>query len=463
MTMAPSGPMRVRWWRSVTARLTLAWALLSTVTIGAVFGLLYWRAVGVVEQQAADTVAAEIRSLAEHYGEAGLLGVVRVVQERSAGANEAEPVYLVVDPFGNRLAGNLLAWPHTIPPDGVWRQVELYRRGEERPILIGARAHALPGGARLLVGRALAGRLLIQDAIGEAVLWALAALWTLAVGGGLLLSRTILRRVDEVAAINREVMVGDLGRRVPLRGSDDEFDRLAASMNAMLERIEELMVGMRTVTDSIGHDLRSPLTRLRTRLERIQAADGSEGERSAAIEAAVADIDSTLDLLGRLLDIARAESRLNRDQMTEVDLATIARDIAEMYGPVAEDRGLAIEVSAAAAVPIIGHGELLAQAVSNLVDNATKYARRRIRLAASAEAGVARFRVSDDGPGVPPDDRERATQRFVRLDPSRSGQGAGLGLSLVAAVVRLHGGSLLLDDAGPGLQVDMILPGQPPD
>lgn len=462
MSAAGDGGVRVRWWRSVTVRLVLASTVASTLMIGVVFGFLYWRAVGVVERQAADTVASEIRSLAEHFDEAGLLNMIRTVRDRSAGSSEAEPVYLVVDGLGNRLAGNLLSWPPTIPPDGRWRKVELYRAGEERPVLIGSRGYQLPGGVRLLVGRALDGRVKIQDAIGESLLWALAALWSMAVGGGLLLSRIILRRVAEVAAINNEVMAGELGRRVPVRGSGDEFDRLAASMNAMLGRIEELMVGMRTVTDSVGHDIRSPLTRLRNRLERARAPGASEAEREAALDQALADVDLTLDLLGRLLDIARAESGLQRGELREVDLGAVARDVVELYEPIAEDRGLAIEVVPHGAVPVSGHAELLAQAVSNLVDNATKYARSRIRVEARSEPdNAARVVVIDDGPGIPAQDRERATQRFVRLDPSRSGKGAGLGLSLVAAVARLHGGSLVLSDAQPGLEAALVLPPHP--
>ncbi|MEQ8818454.1 MAG: HAMP domain-containing sensor histidine kinase [Thalassobaculum sp.] len=454
----PDGNMQVRWWRSVTVRLVLASTVASTLMIGVVFGILYWRAVGVVEQQAADTVASEMRGLIEHFSESGLADLMQTVRDRSAVPAEAEPVYLVVDGLGNRLAGNLLAWPPTILPDGGWRKVELYRRGEENPILIGARGYELIGGVRLLVGRALEGRVAIQDAIGESLLWALAALWAMAVGGGILLSRTVLRRVGEVAAINREVMVGELGRRVPVRGSGDEFDRLADSMNAMLSRIEELMVGMRTVTDSVGHDIRSPLTRLRNRLERARLAGASEAEREAALDAAVADVDLTLDLLGRLLDIARAESGLQRGEMAAVDLGAVARDVVDLYEPIAEDRGMVLEADAGREIAIAGHAELLAQALSNLVDNATKYARRRIRVDAWQDENAARVAVTDDGPGIPAGDRERATERFVRLDPSRSGKGAGLGLSLVAAVARLHGGHLELADAQPGLRAVLVLP-----
>lgn len=456
--MTATRDVQVRWWRSVTVRLVLASTVASTLMIGVVFGFLYWRAIGVVEGQAAETVATEIRSLVEHYSESGLLDLMQTVRGRSAVPAEAEPVYLVVDGLGNRLAGNLLAWPPTVPPDGGWRKVELYRLDQDHPILIGARGYELAGGVRLLVGRALDGRVEIQDAIGESLLWALAALWAMAVGGGILLSRTILRRVAEVAAINRDVMVGELGRRVPVRGSGDEFDRLAASMNAMLSRIEELMVGMRTVTDSVGHDIRSPLSRLRNRLERARAPTATGAEREAALDDAVADVDLTLDLLGRLLDIARAESGLQRGEMAAVDLAAVACDVADLYEPIAEDRGLSIEAAAGSPVPVSGHAELLAQAISNLVDNATKYARRRIRIEASADAAGARIIVADDGPGIAPEDRERSTERFVRLDPSRSGKGAGLGLSLVAAVARLHGGSLVLGDAGPGLQAELVLP-----
>lgn len=458
MTTTSPAPLEVRWWRSLTVRLLLVSTVSSTLMIGVVFGFLYWRAVGVVEEQAAGTVVTEMRGLIEHFRDSGLVDMLQAVQDRSAVPTEAEPVYLVVDGLGNRLAGNLLAWPPTILPDGKWRKVELYRRGDDRPILIGARAQALPGGVRLLVGRALDGRVKIQGAIGEAVLWALGVLWVMAVGGGLLLSRIILRRVEEVAAINEGIVVGDLARRVPVRGSGDEFDRLAASMNAMLTRIEDLMVGMRTVTDSVSHDLRSPLTRLRTRLERARAPGMSDAAREAALDDAVADVDSTLDLMNRLLEIARAESGLQREQMTEVDLAAVAADVAELYEPIAEDRGFALEAATEGPLMVSGHAELLAQALSNLVDNATKYARGRISVEARVHDGQAHVSVSDDGPGIPEEDRERAAERFVRLDPSRTGKGSGLGLSLVAAVARLHGGSLVLSDAGPGLKAALVLP-----
>jgi hypothetical protein len=263
-------------------------------------------------------------------------------------------------------------------------------------------------------------------------------------------------------------MAGDLAGRLPIAGTGDELDRLAANLNAMLERIEALMRGLKGVSDNVAHDLRTPLTRLRNRCEAALRNAKSERDYRDAIEATIEESDGLIRIFDALLMIARAESGEPRAGMTTFDAAEIARDVGELYEPVAEERGLALRVDAEAPAPVKGNRELIGQALANLLDNAIKYAgsnTERIdgstpEIAVTAQAKDDRIMlgVGDHGPGIPPEERARATERFVRLEQSRSQPGSGLGLSLAAAVARLHGGELRLEDNAPGLKAVLILP-----
>ena len=280
---------------------------------------------------------------------------------------------------------------------------------------------------------------------------------------GYLMGRRVLKRVERAAQAGAGIAAGNFDQRLPMTGSGDEFDRLAGAVNAMLDRIEQLMAGMRIATDGISHDLRRPLTRARAELELAATGDGGPEALQAAAARALEDIDAAATLLGDLLRLARAEAALPGDGWGVVDLEALAGEAAELYQPLAEERGIAFEVSLAPA-EITGDGALLAQALANLIDNALKYAppgQGRIALRLTRERDTTTIEVADNGPGIPAEDRERVTRRFVRLDPARSDSGAGLGLSLVAAVARLHGGTLALDDAGPGLIARLTLPAAP--
>jgi signal transduction histidine kinase len=263
------------------------------------------------------------------------------------------------------------------------------------------------------------------------------------------------------------IMSGDLAGRLPVAGTGDELDRLAEHLNAMLERIEALMRGLKEVSDNIAHDLKTPLTRLRNRCEQALRNPTGDGGYRSALESTIAESDDLIRTFDALLMIARAESGQARDNMGEFDAAEIARDIGELYEPLAEEKGIALTVDAAAAAPVRGNRELVSQALSNLIDNAIKYAGpngqmngtpAEIVVKAGDDGSYVALSVADRGPGIPQADRGRVVERFVRLEQSRSAPGSGLGLSLAAAVARLHGGELKLEDNHPGLRSIIELP-----
>jgi signal transduction histidine kinase len=273
------------------------------------------------------------------------------------------------------------------------------------------------------------------------------------------MSRNLLRRLDSINSTSREIMAGDLSRRLPLSRAGDEFDTLARNLNRMLDRIERLMKGMREVTDSVAHDLRSPLNRLRNRLEGILRRLSPEDAEGTEIDAAILEADKLMATFDSLLLIAEAEAGAARNSMGQVDLSALAHDVWELYAPVAEESGIELDMARLnGPVPVRGNGNLLSQALANLVDNAIKYTPTggRIQITAERNGEGAVLSVADNGPGIPEEDRPRVIERFVRLEASRHSPGTGLGLSLVAAVARLHEAQLELSDNHPGLKASVI-------
>jgi signal transduction histidine kinase len=292
--------------------------------------------------------------------------------------------------------------------------------------------------------------------------------WLIVIGtlGGLFVARRVLRRVDGMNASARNIMNGDLSQRLPLAGSNDELDRLAINLNAMLDRIAELMAGLKEVSDNIAHDLKTPLTRLRNGAEQALRTAKSPEEYRAAIEQTIEDSDSLIRIFNALLMIARLEAGGTGDEMAVFDVAEMARDVGELYEPLAEEEGTILAIEAEPGLQILGNRELIGQATANLVDNALKYGRTEtaaglagdVRLVARKAGANVEIEVSDRGPGIAPDDRARVLDRFVRLEGSRSRPGSGLGLSLAVAVTKLHGGALRIEDNQPGLRVVIALP-----
>ncbi len=440
--------------RDATARLFAAHLALVALSTALVLGVVYWRAGGVIDAEARGVVEAELRGLADDYARGGLPALAAAVERRvAAPAAGREAVYLLAAPAGGRLAGNLAAWPPAVAPGSGWVTLELQRVDTGRPTTISGLSLRLPRGERLLVGRDVAARAAFDATLWQALGWALAAMVALTLASGWLLSRLVLSRLGEIDRAAREIMAGALDRRAPLRGTGDEFDRLAATLNAMLDRIAALVGDLRMVTDSLAHDIRSPLGRLGRHLDAALDEGLVEPERRERIRRAMAEAEGVLATSGALLEISRVEAGVGADQFAPVDLGRLARDMAELYAAAAEERGMVLRCDAAEDVVVQGHPQLLARAVANLLDNALTHAADAPEIALSVVADPPALTVADRGPGAGPDP-ERLTARFAQGDPSR-GSGAGLGLALVAAVAKLHGARLTLEDNAPGLRAVM--------
>jgi signal transduction histidine kinase len=420
-----------------------------------------------ITEQITATVNGEVNSLSEQYGQGGLRRLVIVVDVRSR--RPGSSLYLVTTPSGEGLAGNVGSLEPGVLDRPGWLETNYHRlespEGTEHRALV--RVVQLPGGFHLLVGRDLEERERLFAIVVNAGQWSLALVIVLGLIGGFFVSRRVLSRIDAMTGTAQTIMAGDLSGRLPVAGTGDELDRLADNVNAMLERIEALMRGLKEVSDNIAHDLKTPLTRLRNRCE--QALRSATGETSyrAALESTIAESDDLIRTFDALLMIARAESGQARDNMTEFDASEIARDVGDLYEPVADEKGIALKIDAPAAAPVRGNRELVSQALANLIDNAIKYAGpsgkvngvpAEIVVKAGNDGERITLSVADRGPGIPDADRGRVVERFVRLEQSRSEPGSGLGLSLASAVARLHGGELKLEDNHPGLRTTIALP-----
>ena len=354
--------------------------------------------------------------------------------------------------------GNLESWPHGVTEPDAWYELPIERAGVRS--LARVRRFDLPGGYHLLVGRDVRTRAQLRHLLTDALFWALFIVGGLGVVGALLLRSVFRRMVANVAVTADAIAAGDLTQRVRLSGRDDEFDRLAEAVNEMLDRIARLMDGVRQVSNAIAHDLRTPIARARARLEDAALHARGEEDLHAAIERATADLDGVTAVFQALLRIAEIEAGARRSAFGPVDLAPLLTDLADLYGAVAEDQELRLELTVPATLPIVGDRELVQQAVANLLDNAVKFAPPGgvVRLAASVEGRAVQIAVADSGPGIAEADRERATERFYRGEAARSTPGSGLGLALVQAVAQLHGGVLRLEDNAPGLLAVLMLP-----
>jgi signal transduction histidine kinase len=386
----------------------------------------------------------------------GLPAMARALDHRARNENGAF-AYAVFDNDGVRMGGATLLGAADLPEPGyATRRIA----GADYEILL----QPMAVGGTLVIYENLSDRREFRWAILGAVGAALLVSLVIVAGAALLLGRLLVRRAEGIAQAAGTIAAGDLTARAPIAGVGDVFDDLAGAVNVMLSRIEELMTGMRTVTDSLSHDLRSPLTRLRGALSRAQDHDLPEAQRLALIAQAHAQCEEVLATFGALLDIARAESGLSRDLMAPFDLTEMVRDLGDLFEPVIEDAGqvLAIDVPGAP-VTLVGHELILRQALGNLLHNAARYAGEGAHVALRLETSPDEIRlvVADTGPGVPADQRGRVVERFVRLDATRATTGSGLGLAIAVACAKLHGGQLDLEDNHPGLRVVLRLPATP--
>jgi signal transduction histidine kinase len=451
-----------RVFRTSTFQIAILYLALFVITTLAVLGVVYWSTTGLIERQTNETVRAEIRGLAEQYNTEGLDRLVDVIQQRSGPGGDHQSIYLLTDPLNRPLAGNLEKWPGSKPGQNGWVDIKVDRKDDPSTSGYAARARVfdLDGGFHLLVGRVVEGRDVLQRIALEALTWALVPAILLGLVGGVVIGRYSLRRVDAVRSIGQEIIMGDLSRRVPLNGSGDEFDRLAETINEMLEQINKLMVGMHIVTDSLAHDLRSPLTRAKSGIEYALRRSGDVQADRRALEQVAVELESIQRTFDALISIAQAEAGVNRIALSDLDLSGLVNDIFEIYQPIAEDKGLDLCAKIDDGISCHGHRQLLGQAIANLLDNAVKYtpAGAEVRLSLEVAGDQPVLTVCDTGPGVAAEDRGRILERFVRLDDSRGTPGSGLGLSLVAAVATLHEARLELADNAPGLRVKLTFP-----
>jgi signal transduction histidine kinase len=444
-----------------TFRLALLYAALFGASVLVLLGVFYWGAERALERQTDQAIEAEIQALQERYRSAGLGGLTQAIVERAQRPRLSDMLYLLATPGGRALAGNMTAWPEQVSREDGWLLFAIERRwqtGEMERSKARARSFELPQGLLLLVGRDNRERQSLRRFMLEALAWSMAAIVLLGVGGGLVLSRRVLGRIDEVARVADEIRRGAVSSRVALSGTGDEFDRLAVTLNGMLDEIERLVASIRGVTVNIAHDLKSPLARLRGRLEMALRSDASPADRGAAIEQAIEEADGLIATFNALLSIAEAQSGRSPAEMAEIDLASLVEDASDLYEPLAEERGVTLATQAGGDARVPGNRQLLFQALANLIDNALKYAPAggSVRIWAGRGPEGPELGVADRGPGVPEPDRARVIEPFVRLDQSRGTPGSGLGLSLVDAIARLHGAVLRLEDNGPGLKARLI-------
>jgi signal transduction histidine kinase len=448
-----------RLFRTNVFRLTLAYMALFALSVGALSAFIYWATLGYLDTQTNAIIEAEINGLLEQYERRGLRGLGEVIEERMARDTERRSFYLLTDPIGRRLVGNanVASWPGR-PDDALGQWIDFVQTDSDTPV----RGMVLAVGSfRLLVGRDIRVLTAIRQLLRRASFYGITLTLVLALIGGVLLAVSAERRLAEINRTTRQIMAGDLSRRAPLRGSDDEHDELAQNINTMLDQIENLLEGMRHVGDSVAHDLRGPITRLRNRLETVAAAEKPSREDLADC---VTQLDQVLATFNALLRIARVESGAYRSAFTTVDLKPIVHDVCELYQAAAEERQVTLEAKAPQPVEVFGDRELLAQVLTNLVDNAVKYTPPGgvVLIELKRSGDLAQLRVADTGSGIPLEDRSRVLQRFTRLDRARSQPGNGLGLALVNAVTLQHHGRLVLGDNGPGLVVTVELPALAP-
>jgi signal transduction histidine kinase len=461
--------------RTTAFRLTLAYLLLFALFAASLLGYFAWNTRRLITEQITSTVNAETGEISDIYGRRGLRGLVFTIENRALrpGAN----LYLVTTPTGQAIAGNISSLSAGVMGTQGWSETA-YRRlddqdtADHRALV---RVTELTSGFRLLIGRDLEERRRLFGIVAKAAQWSILVVVVLGLGGGIFAARRVLRRIDAMTGTTQRIMAGDLSGRLPVGRSGDELDRLAENLNAMLERIEALMMGLKEVSDNIAHDLKTPLTRLRNRAEEALAKSGSETDYRNALERTIEESDGLIRTFNALLMIARAESGQARDNMGDFDAADVANGIHELYEPLAEDDGMTLRVKTAPA-PLHGNRELISQALANLVENAIKYGKpvaaaqplgadavigpgnKEILIEARSDGGQVLLSVTDHGPGIPEADRRHAVERFVRLEASRTQPGSGLGLSLASAVATLHGGDLTLSDARPGLRATLAIP-----
>ncbi len=437
-------------------RIAIVYSIVFAIGAAALIYAVDFAVSRVVDGSTDNLIEAEVQGLREQMLVLSRGDFIELVEQRSQDQDVRGAVYLMVDPQLRPVAGNVPAWPK-INSKEKWFlfKVSVPFGDETREHEMRARYFALPGGYQMLVGHDVQERQDVKSLMMRGLIAAVVLTLLLGLGGGFWMGRRILAQAGAISAVATQIMRGDLSQRLPVRDADDEINTLAREINTMLDKIEQLTLGMRTVLDSAAHDLRTPLNRLQASAEEAMASLKPGSAERRVLERVSIEVDQMRSTLDALLRIALAETGTVAREL--VDLSELVGSVAELYAPVSEERGIVLESSVAPGVHVQGNRQLLAQALANLLDNAIKFTPDggHIRVVLDGSGSAPQVIVEDNGPGIPADKREVVLGRRVRLDEARKFPGSGLGLSLVAAVTKLHGAHLVLDDAGPGLKVSL--------
>ncbi len=443
--------------RSAGVRFGVIYATLFGLSAVALAGFLWWSTAGLLDRQITAELQQDADSLVSVYFDEGLPGVTSAMKDRINGNIDDDALYLLADPEFHLIAGNANAWPAEMPIDQDWGSLRVKRDGLD--VLMRVHAFDLPGGYRAMVGRDASVRQNLSRLMEGALFWAAGIAVVLGVVGAWAVRGLFRATIADVSATAMAVSAGDLSRRVRVHGQDDEFDLLAETINDMLDRIGRLMDGVKQVSNAIAHDLRTPITRARTRLEDASIHAKTEADLRQAVDRALVDLDGIVSVFQALLRISEIEAGARRSAFARFDLGAVLADLAELYEAVAEERGMTLSSDVTQGLSLFGDRDMIQQAVANLLDNALKFSPEggAIEIRAWQDGALVRVTVTDHGPGMQQADMLRATERFFRAEQARSTPGSGLGLALVQAVAQLHGGEIMLADAQPGLRTTLVL------
>jgi signal transduction histidine kinase len=444
---------------SSTFRVALIAIAAFGVIVSGIFSYVYLSTSSYVRSRSDRAIMADYQRLQDAYQRAGRAGLIVLIQERMTDKSFAGGVYILADPSLAVLAGNISAWPATVTAARGWAE---FRIPESLPnttnrTLLRAMLETFPNGDRLLVGRDISDLDSFTDQIETAVILGAALIFVIAGVTSILVTRRTVGRIEAINATSRAIMLSGLDKRIPLRGTHDEWDSVAENLNLMLDRIETLMGEIKQVSDNVAHDLRTPLTRMRGRLEKAYHSQRIGENDQSLIGDTIADLDAVLRIFASLTRIAQIEAQARKGAFRSVNLAEIASEVVELYDAAAEQDSTHLTVTGDREVWVIGDRDLIFDAIANLVDNSIKHGRPGGQVIVVNENidGTPVLSVSDDGPGIPVDRREQVFKRFYRLEHSRYTPGNGLGLSLVAAVARLHGARIEMQDNAPGLNITL--------
>jgi signal transduction histidine kinase len=459
-----SSELKPKLFKNATFRLALVYMVLFSLSVMVLLGFIYWNTAGYMIRQTEAAIEAEIAALSDRYDQAGLQGLSALISKRIRRQVINGPIYLLTDKDYRPILGNLGEWPEGQELSNGWMSFGINPvqsdDESEDPHTALVRIFTLRGSYRLMVGRDVHDLVRIRQLFRDSLIWGVLLTGLLALIGGVMMSRTMMRRIEMINDTCQRIMQGDLALRIPLKGNGDDFDRLIDNLNQMLDRIGLLMDGISQVTNNIAHDLRTPLTRLRRRLDTLREVSDPCAETHALLEQTIDEADGLLATFRSMLRISEVESGRRRAGFKAVDMCEVLNDLVEFYEPLCEDKRQLLKVELLECRPISGDRDLLFQALANVLDNAIKYTPRRGRIALSLAEAEQELVVSvaDSGPGVPAELRGRVFERFYRLEASRSTPGNGLGLALVEAIVTLHQGRIELADNQPGLKVIITLP-----